>query len=140
MPANFLSKNLNRLLGYLGLFLVLVLGIYLICCIVFALSRKLPAVKQTSDIEVRAMVGVPAENKLGGIQFAVSDAWGYDRVVFNVRGFNEGLKLDDVICYRDGCEVDHFNQWKSCWDIWLARYQGVLIVATVGEKNAELFK
>jgi len=99
-------------------------------------------IETQTDIEVRAFVGNSAKNKLGGIQFAVSDCdcdcdcgcWGYDGVIFQVPGFEKGLKLGNVICYRDGSEVKHFNQRGADWDIWLERFQEVLVKATTGEK------
>jgi len=95
--------------------------------------------KTSTDLEIRVVSGVPSEN-IGVIEFGVTDRWDYHRVVFIVQGFDEGLKLDKVVCY-DGEKKYYFNQLSEldkCWDRWLKRFQEVLAEATLGEKNTGL--
>lgn len=119
----------------------IIIGFALVIAVVSFLtmnSKQSAQVETQTDIEVRAFVGIPAENKLGGIEFAVLNRYGYHKVIFYVRGFNKGLKLHSVSGYRDGREVDYFNQTELVelvWDKWLGRYQQeVLTEATTGEK------
>jgi len=109
-----------------------------ILIIILASPKPLIQAKTQTDVEVMAMVGIPAENKLGGIQFAVSDRWGYDRVIFQVWGFDEGLTLDNVVCrkYDNGKYIkEGFVRWNSDWNTWPGRYREVLAETTIGEKN-----
>lgn len=95
-----------------------------------------------TDIEVRAFVGNHAKNKLGVIEFAVSNRWDYHRVIFQVWGFDKGLNLDNVVCreYDNGKYIEEvFFRQNSDWNMWLERFQEVLAEATVGEKNTDLF-
>lgn len=89
---------------------------------------------RTKNIEVRATTGIYAENKLGGIEFAVSDRWNYHRIIFQVWGFDEGLKLNNVVCYGAAGKKYDFNKYDPDWNIWTERFSEVLQEATIGKK------
>lgn len=104
--------------------------------------------KGRTDIRVEAIIGVPSENKLGGIKFTVSDGrWkkeGYSLVVFYVEGFNAGLTLDKVcltLLDKNKEEITRLNKagYNSVeWSKWPERFQEVLAEATIGEKDTTL--
>lgn len=135
------SGKLNWRTGYI----ILIFSVLAICLsiIAFMLSMVIsePPETQTqtqTDIEVRATVGNPAENKLGGIEFEVLGRWGYDendRIIFHAY-FDQGLELNKVICllYHDGKYIKRdYREWEPTWKTWLERYQEVLVGATTGE-------
>ena len=64
--------------------IVIVFVVVTVLLIATNMIAQMEMEKQTG-IEVRAFVGIPTENKLGGIEFEVSDRWGYDkddRIIF----------------------------------------------------------
>lgn len=107
-----------------------------------AIMIRSAQVETQTDIEVRAMVGIPAENKLGGIEFAVSGRWGYDkndRIIFHAY-FDQGLELNKVVCliYHNGKYIERdYREWDPTWITWLERYQEVLTEATTGERKTQ---
>ena len=121
----------------IGLILAIV-----ILSVLINIKKQSAQAKAQTNIEVMAFVGVPAENKVGGIEFTVSDRWEYDRVIFQVWGFDEGLKLDNVICFVDG-EKHDFDQWDDpavdlVWKDFLEKFQEILAEATIGGKYTDL--
>ena len=103
-------------------------------------AKRIAREKGRTDTQVEAIIGIPAENKLGGIKFTVTDGrykGDYSKVTFFVHGFNAGLTLDRVVCFRVGKEYS-FN-WQSYeWKNWLKEFQKVLAEATIGEKDTDL--
>lgn len=124
--------------------IIAVVAVFLsILVMILASPKPLTQPKTQTDIEVRAFVGNPAENKLGGIEFAVSDRWGYDendRIIFQAY-FDQGLELNKVICriYHNGKYIERdYREWEPTWITWLGRYREVLAEATIGKNTGLL--
>ena len=133
------KKQIWNARAVIAIIFLLVLGP--IATLVVVMDIYYNEIKTLTNIEAQAMTGVPSENKLGGIQFTARDRWNYNRVVFIVQGFDEGLKLDKVVCRDENGKEYYFNQLSESdksWITWLKRFQEVLAEVTTGEKNTDL--
>lgn len=131
-----------------ALYAVLFLFVLVVCLIISAdwegleETRREAELKGRTNTRVEATIGVPSENKLGGIRFIVSDGrWeeeGYSLVVFYVEGFNAGLTLDKVCLILPNENMKEITRLSVEWDKWLGRYREILAETTIGKKDTTL--